>query len=89
MLGHYLGQLAAAITLIASPQRIVFGGGVMSDGRLLPHLRASARECLNGYVTPLNSSDAFDRYIVGSGLGSEAGLAGAFLLAAGAQPPRQ
>lgn len=78
----YLGQLAATITLVTSPQRIVFGGGVMTGGRLLPELRKCTGEILNGYIAPLGQPDALDSYIVGAGLGDDAGLAGAFLLAA-------
>ncbi len=81
-IGGYLGQLAAAITLIASVERIVFGGGVMARGALLPHIRAATKDYLGNYIVPLNDPEAFDRYILGPALGQDAGLAGAFLLAA-------
>jgi len=79
--GHYLGQLIASIALVASPERIILGGGVMSNGRLLPHVQRAARDFLNGYVEPLNDGGALERYIASPGLGDQAGLAGAFLLA--------
>jgi len=85
IIANYLGQLATSIALLASPQRIVFGGGVLTAGHLLTHVRSSAHQWLNGYVAPLYFAADFDRYIVGSGLGTEAGLAGAFLLAAEAE----
>jgi fructokinase len=88
IIAGYLGQLAATITLVASPQRIVFGGGVMTGGRLLPEVRRCACDFLNGYVAPLNEPAAFDGYVVAAGLG-DAGLAGAFLLAAEAAAARR
>ena len=81
IIADYLGQLAAAIALMMSPQRIVFGGGVMTGGALLPQIRGVVREQLHDYLGPLNDSGALDRYICGPGLGDRAGLAGAFLLA--------
>jgi len=81
IIADYLGQLAAAIALMMSPQRIVFGGGVMTGGTLLPQIRGVVRERLHAYLGPLNDSGALDRYICGPGLGDRAGLAGAFLLA--------
>jgi fructokinase len=85
IIAGYLGQLAATITLVASPQRLVFGGGVMTGGRLLPEVRRRASDFLNGYVAPLNEPASFDSYVVAARLG-DAGLAGAFLLAAEAAP---
>jgi len=52
LLGDYLGQLAAAIALMLSSERIVMGGGVMTDGRLLPHVRAGVARRLAGYLRP-------------------------------------
>jgi fructokinase len=45
----YLGDLAATLILAWSPQRIVWGGGVMSTPRLLERLRAALDEALAGY----------------------------------------
>ncbi len=81
IIAGYLGQLAASIALAVSPQRIVFGGGVMSGYSLLPLIRAAARNFLGGYIGPLNDADAFESYIARPGLADRAGLAGAFLLA--------
>jgi fructokinase len=36
IVASYLGQWAASIALMLSTERIVFGGGVMSDGTLIP-----------------------------------------------------
>lgn len=79
-LGDYLGQLAATIALVTSAERIAFGGGVMSDGRLLPYVRRAAHARLGGYLRP-ERLGSFDDYVVAPRLGARAGLAGAFLLA--------
>ena len=81
ILGDYLGQLAATIALLISCERIVFGGGVASGGRLLPYIRRSASHWLGGYLPVEARAGGFDRYITAPGLGDFAGAAGAFLLA--------
>ena len=81
LLGDYLGQLAAAIALMLSSERIVMGGGVMSDGRLLPHVRIAAARRLNAYLRPERLGD-LSSYIVAPALGEHSGIAGAFELAA-------
>lgn len=78
VLADYLGQLCAAIVLIASPQRIVIGGGVAASGGLHGRVSAAMRERLGGYVTAAGLSD--DGFIVAPGF-ADAGLVGAFLLA--------
>lgn len=89
IIGGYLGQLAAAIALMLSAERIVFGGGVMSDERLLPHIRETARRQLAGYLPVQARAGGFDRLIVPPALGDRAGIGGALLLAqqAGKQRP--
>jgi fructokinase len=81
IIGGYLGQSAASIALMTSVERVIFGGGVMANGLLLPHIRAAAANTLQGYLEPLSQPGALDRYIVGPQLGTRAGIAGAFLLA--------
>lgn len=81
ILGGYLGQLAATIALVAACERIVFGGGVVSGGRLLPYIRQSASRCLAGYLPIEARAGGFDRYITAPGLRDFAGTAGAILLA--------
>jgi fructokinase len=75
----YLGQLAAALALMHSPQRIVLGGGVMLQERLFPRIRARMLAWLNGYLPSpeLSASD----YLVPPGLGESAGIRGALALA--------
>jgi fructokinase len=79
--GGYLGQLAATIALLLSCERIVFGGGVMSSGRLLPFIRQAADRQLNGYLPIAARAGGFERYIAPAALGNLAGLTGAMLLA--------
>jgi fructokinase len=81
ILGDYLGQLAATVALMVSCERIVFGGGVVSGGRLLPYIRQSASRWLGGYLPIEARAGGFDRYITAPGLGDSAGAAGAMLLA--------
>jgi len=81
VIGGYLGQLAASIALLVPVERIVFGGGVMSGGRLLPAIREAAHESLGGYIRQLNDTAAMESYICSPALGDQAGVAGALLLA--------
>jgi len=81
IIGGYLGQLAATIALMVSVERVIFGGGVMANGLLLPHIRAAAADSLKGYLEPLSHTGALDSYICAPQLGTRAGIAGAFLLA--------
>jgi len=81
ILGGYLGQLAATIALMLSCERIVFGGGVVSGGALLPFIRRSASRRLAGYLPVDSRAGGFDRYITAPGLGDSAGTTGALLLA--------
>lgn len=81
IVGGYLGQLAASIALMISVERVIFGGGVMANGLLLPHIRSAAANSLHGYVEPLSQPGALDDYIRAPQLGTRAGIAGAFLLA--------
>ena len=80
IIGDYLGQLAATVALMLSPQRSVFGGGVMS-GRLLPLIRAAAERELGGYLPVTERGGGFERLIVSAGLADQAGIMGAMLLA--------
>lgn len=85
VVAHYLGQLAASIVLLLSPERIVFGGGVMRDARLLAEIRAVAARALNGYAGLGTDAAAFAALIVAPGLGERSGLVGAIALAANAR----
>ena len=77
----YLGQLCAQIALALSPERIVLGGGVMQQTRLLPLLRARARHWLGGYLDRSQTESGIDRWIVAPACGEDSGLLGALQLA--------
>jgi fructokinase len=85
ILASYLGQLAAVIALTHSVERIVFGGGVMTNSSLIARVRAWTSEYLNGYLEPLNDADRWERYICSPALGHRAGLTGSVLLAMSAR----
>jgi fructokinase len=77
----YLGQLCAQLVLTLSPRRIVMGGGVMSQARLLPLIRRRAQHWLNGYIDRSEIREGMDEYIVAPALGAQAGILGALVLA--------
>jgi len=78
--GYYLGQLATTVILLLSPQRLIFGGGVMQSNGLYPAIRQSTAALLNGYAG-LGSEAALEQQIVAPALGQRAGIEGAFALA--------
>jgi fructokinase len=77
----YLGQLCAQLVATVSPQRIIMGGGVMSQARLLPLIRPRLRHWLGGYIDRREILDCADRYVVAPDLGDRAGVLGALVLA--------
>lgn len=77
----YLGQLCAQITLALSPQRILFGGGVMQQTALFDPIRERLRHWLGGYIGALDSADALRDYVVPAQLEPNAGILGALALA--------
>lgn len=86
IIAGYLGQLATTIALLHAPEAIVFGGGVMSDGTLLPLVRAAVLHQLRGYLPPLREASQLDAFIRAPGLGPDSALAGAMLMAMQALP---
>ena len=77
----YLGQLCAQLVMTLSPQRIILGGGVMSQARLLPLIRERLRHWLGGYIDRGEILTAADRYVVAPELGDDVGIRGALILA--------
>jgi fructokinase len=75
----YLGQLAAQLVLMYSPQRIVFGGGVMQQLRLLRSVQARMLHWLHDYLPhPELRAEGF---VCAPGLAGASGIKGALALA--------
>jgi len=76
--------IAAALNNVIcnlSPKRIVLGGGVMQQQRLLPLIREKVLNLLNRYIQSSAILDHIDEYIVPPSLGSQSGVLGAIALA--------
>lgn len=77
IISSYLAQAAYNTTLYFSPQKIIFGGGVMKQPHLLGKVKSQFEELLNGYVlTP-----AVENYIVLPELEDNTGTIGCLALA--------
>jgi fructokinase len=86
LVADYLALGILAIVTVASPRRVIAGGGVMERPRLLPMVRDRLRALLGGYLdTPLLTS-RIDDYLVAPALGDRAGVLGAIALAQRARP---
>lgn len=77
----YLAQLAASLAYVVSPERIVFGGGVLKLPGLLDATGAVLVDLLNGYLDSPSITAQVDRYLVLPGLGDRAGVLGGIALA--------
>ena len=78
---HYIARAMQGFICSFSPQRIILGGGVPQQPALLPLVRAKVLRYLNNYVNSEAILEHIDTYIVPPGLGSRAGVCGAFALA--------
>ena len=85
LVADYLGDLAAALVLAWSPERIVWGGGVMTTPPLLGLLRSALSAALAGYGVG-EAATAAD-FCVPAAL-ADPGLEGALLLARTARAAR-
>jgi fructokinase len=75
----YLGQLCAHLVCTVSPYRILFGGGVMQQERLFKLTRERMHGLLGSYNAQPEIQD--DRFLCAPGLGNQAGVKGALVLA--------
>jgi fructokinase len=78
---EYVALGILAIVLVASPQRIVVGGGVMARPGLLDAVRERLVDLNAGYLETPMMGEAIDRYVVAPALGERAGVLGAIVLA--------
>lgn len=76
---HALAQLAHALVMTGVPRRIVWGGGVMTSGQLLPRMRRMLHDSLGGYLPFPEVLDG-DTFLVPAALGGRAGPLGAVVL---------
>jgi fructokinase len=78
---EYVALGILAIVFVASPRRVVIGGGVMARPGLLDAVRARLGDLNAGYLETPMLGDAIDRYVVAPALGERAGVLGAIALA--------
>lgn len=81
---HYVSGMCATLVMVASPQRIVLGGGVLQRKTLVAKIRESLRAQLGGYVRHdfVEKVNGLKQFLVASRHGNEAGIVGALALAA-------
>ncbi|RHW42854.1 ROK family protein [Neobacillus notoginsengisoli] len=75
--GYYLAQALMQYILILSPKRIILGGGVMNQKQVFSSIYHYLPKLLRDYVSLPDLSS----YIVSPGLGNDAGITGALMLA--------
>lgn len=80
LVADYLSQLLMSLTLIASPQKLILGGGVGQNPRLLDLSRAALAKQLGGYLGALDTIEAIETFVVPPDLGERAGVLGAVAL---------
>jgi fructokinase len=78
---RYLALGVVSVICVLSPERVVLGGGVMSQPELLPLVQREVRGLMNGYLDTVAISDGIASYITLPGLGSRSGVLGAIALA--------
>jgi fructokinase len=77
----YIAHGILSIVCVASPHRVIAGGGVLQRRQLLPMARRRLRELIAGYLdTPMLAGE-IDGYLVSPALGDDAGVLGAIALA--------
>jgi fructokinase len=79
---RYLALALQSFVCTLSPQRIVMGGGVMTQPHLLPLVRQELKALLRGYVQARELRGDLDGYVVPPALGHRSGVIGALVLAA-------
>ena len=76
-IAYYLAQAAYNITLIQSPEKIIFGGGVSQKTQLIEKVRTEFAKLMGGYIEIEN----LDTYITTPLLNNNAGTIGCLALA--------
>jgi fructokinase len=70
-----------AVVMVASPERVIVGGGVLNHAPLLGLIRRRLPALLNGYLRSSLLAEAIEDYLVAPALGDRAGVLGAIALA--------
>lgn len=78
---HYLALACVTFICTLSPQRIILGGGVMSQHQLFSRIQQEVKSLLNGYLQTPAVLEQIGTYIVPPGLGGRVGVLGALALA--------
>jgi fructokinase len=78
---HYLALGLVNIICTFSPQRIIMGGGVMSQSHLFPMMHKKVQALLNRYLQRTEITDDIHEYIVPPALPGRSGVLGAIALA--------
>lgn len=82
LVAFYLGSFCMTLLLVASPEKIVIGGGVLNRGILYGGVRSHFLKLLNDYMKQDQVSAVnIGKYIVSSRFGSQAGAIGSLYLA--------
>jgi fructokinase len=78
---EYLALGLVNVICTLSPERVLLGGGVMGQPRLLPIVRSRVRALMAGYIDAPQLDAMIDDYVVAPALGDRAGVLGAIELA--------
>lgn len=77
---YYLAQACLNLLMIAPPERIILGGGVMHQEHLFPKVRRELAQLLNGYLGYEQLQDKMDSFVLAPALGDNAGVLGCVAL---------
>lgn len=83
LIADYLTQLLISLVLVASPQRVIIGGGVGQNAPLLARARELLAAKLAGYLDALDTDAAIEAFVAAPGLGPHSGLLGGVALGLG------
>ena len=78
---HYISMALVNYILTLSPQRIIIGGGVMGQKKLLPLVHGKVKKMLNNYIQSPEITGDIENYIVLPALANRSGILGAIALA--------
>lgn len=78
---QYIALGVLSIVMVASPRRVILGGGVLERAGLLDRVRAHLPALIAGYLDDPLLGSGIARYLVAPELGDDAGVLGAIALA--------